>query len=328
MLTYPNQTAVSTRDLAWNVAGENLADTPMTAQEALEKSGLAGWNVRHMALQTAMGDDLGSLGDSHVAMPDHRAVLATIGGKVTPLGVVGNRHHIIQNEETTSLLDAVVDESGAHFVAAGSLASNRRTFVVMKMPSTVMVGGEDAHDLYFGCTNSHDGSGALVAWTTTVRLACTNMLNSSIRGAKSKWSLRHTASIGGRVQEARESLGLTFKWADEFQKAAERMLNTPMGSDEFNAFVDMIAPPSNSDKEGWKRRAEEKRATLRHLFHEADTNEFGRGTRWAAYNAATEYADHFYPIRSKSPSARAERLLTDASMENWKQQAFNLLASA
>lgn len=330
MLTYPNQSAVSTRDLAWATLNEaeNLVAGPMTAQSVLDAAGLSNWNVRHMGIQTRMGDHLGNMDDSHIAIPNQRAVLATIDGKVTPLGVVGSKHTIVQNEETTDLLDTIVDESGAHYVGAAKMRGGRQTFVVMQMPNSILIGGEDRHDMFFGCTNHHDGGGSLVAWTTTVRFRCTNMHDSAVKGAKSKWRLRHTASIGGRVQEARTSLNLSFKWAGEFQKQAEAMLLTPMSGNEFDAVLDHLAPPSESDKAGWIARAEEKRSTLRFLFNEAPTTEFGRGTRWAAYNAFTEYADHFSPIRSNAPAARAERLLADESMFNFKQSAFNALVPA
>lgn len=337
MMTYPDQRTVSTRELSWNAAGTRVSESDgrgtlvegaMTASEVLDLSGLSGWNVRHAPLTVGMGDDPSTMDDWGVKMPEHRAVLATINGQVTPLGVVGTKHHIVQNEETTSLLDTIVDEGGAHFEAAGLLRKGKQTFVVMKMPKGIMVGGEDAHDMFLGCTNHHDGNGSLVAWTTMMRLACTNQLTSSLRGAKSKWRLRHTASIGGRVQEARQSLSLSFKWASEFEGAANAMLATPMSEREFNAVVDHIAPPSESDKAGWIARAEEKRSTLRYLFHEAPTNEFGRGTRWAAYNAFTEYADWMLPIRSKDPKARAERILADTTVDNFKQAAFDALVPA
>lgn len=331
MLTYPNQTSVSVRDLAWNTAGttfggnENVIDAEgMTAETALREGGLLDWDVRHVPLSTALGDHAKAFNDAGLVMPAHRGVLADINGATVPLGVVGNKHTIIQNEETAELLNTIVDEGGANIVAAGALAKNHKAFVVLKMPKSILVGGEDACDWYMGAMNTHDGTGSLLVWTTQMRLACTNMLNGSMKGAASKWRLRHTSGIRGKIEEARKSLRLSYKWFDEFQIEAEKMLATPMRGDEFDRIVEQLAPPSTSDKDGWKRRAEEKRGTLRHLFHEADTNEFGRGTRWAAYNAFTEYADWYQPIRSAAPYARAERLL-DGGVDGFKQDAFEAL---
>ena len=328
MLTYPDQRAVSTRDLAWGTLGENLTDGPMTAEEALTRGGLMGWNTRHVGIQSVMGDHLGNIDDSHILFPEQRGVLADINGKVTPLGVVGTKHNIVQNEETAALLDVIVDEGGAHYNAAGYTRGGRSTFVLMDLPNTLMIGGEDAHGMVMGCMNTHDGSGSLVAFTTLVRHKCTNMLKGSIRGAKSSWRLRHTASIQGRVQEARESLRLTFKWAERFQTEAEKMLATPMSGTEFEAVIDRIIVPTASTQAAALARYAQKRETLRYLFHEADTNTLGRGTRWAAYNAVTEYADWFTPVKGedRTGAKRAARNLDALTADNdMKQKALSML---
>ncbi len=339
MMTYDNQQTVSTRDLAWSTAGTDLdagkgtarlTDGRMTAAEALEKSGLAGWNVRRVPLSTTLGDHDTAFDDAGLIVPDQYANVATIGGKPKVLGIVGSRYRIFQNEETAELLDTIVDEGGAHFEAAGSLAGHRKTFVVMKMPKGILVGGQDATDLYLGVTNSHDGSGSLVAWATGVRLRCTNQLNSAVKGARSKWRLRHTSGIKGKVEQARESLELTFAWADEFQKVADGLLTEKFSAAQFDRLLDHLEPASKSDHEGWVRRQDEKRGQLRWLFNEADTNELGRGTKWGAYNAFTEYADWFMPIKSDDAAGtkRAARILDSAAVDNFKQDALDALVAA
>ena len=42
-----------------------------------------------------------------------------------------------QNEACCDLLNALVDESGAHFETAGSMRGGRRVFVTMKLPKTM-----------------------------------------------------------------------------------------------------------------------------------------------------------------------------------------------
>lgn len=328
MLTYPNQEAVSTRDLAWNATGtsENLADGPMTATEALEKSGLAGWNVRKVPMSTALGEHAGAFEDAGLIVPDQYANVATIGGQPKVLGVVGSRYKNFQSEQTADMLDTIVDEGGAHFVAGGSLSDHRKTFMVMKMPEGLLVGGEDRSDLYLGVTNSFDGSGSLVAWVTAMRLRCTNMLNSAVAGAISKWRLRHTSGIEGKVEDARRSLQLTWKWTEEFNGQLEQLLDSPFTPNAFDKLVDDLAPKSESEHEGWVKRQEDKRGTLRYLFNEADTQEFGRGTKYAAYNAFAEYADWYMPVKGDSDgSKRAARTMDSATVFNFKQNALDAL---
>lgn len=331
MLTYNNQQAVSTRDLAWNAVAdsENLSDGPMTADEALTKAGLAGWNVRSVPLTTGFGDHAEAVTDAGLIVPAQYANVATINDAPKVLGVVGSRYKVFQNEETAELLDTIVDEGGAHFVAGGSLADHKKTFMVMKMPKGILVGGEDATDLYLGVTNSHDGSGSLVAWVTAMRLRCTNMLNSSLAGAVSKWRLRHTSGMKGKVEDARRSLQLTFSWADEFERQAEELLKQPFSNADFDRLLDRLEPESTSEHEGWIRRQDDKRDALRDLFTKAETNEFGRGTKWGAYNAFTEYADWFMPIKSDADgSKRAARILDSAAVDNFKQNALDALVAA
>lgn len=339
MFTYSNQQTVSTRELAWNTTGTRLADTgagkaalaesDMTAEEALTKAGLAGWEVRPVPLTTALGDHPGAMLDAGLLVPKQYANVATIDGNSTVLGVVGNRYQIFQNEETTELLDTIVDEGGAHFVAGGSLADHRKMFMVMKMPKGILVGGEDASDLYLGVTNSHDGTGSLVAWVTAVRLRCTNMLTSAVRHSQTKWRLRHTAGMRGKVEQARRSLELTFEWADEFEKQAEEWLRTPFNEDDFKRLLDEVEPPSDSKHDGWRRRQDEKRGTLTDLFLHAETNELGRGTKWGAYNAFTEYADWFMPVKGDADGTkRAARILESTTVDNFKQRAHDVLVAA
>lgn len=326
LLTYPNQEAVSTRDLAWNTAGEQLVDGPMSALMALRSAGLAGWGVRKVPVMTAPGDTALD-GDWGLIVPDKYANVATIKGEPRIIGLTGKRHVNFQNEEMAEFLDTVVDDSGAHFVAGGLLAGGSRTFMVMKMPSGILIAGEDATDLYFGATNSFDGSGSFTAWVTGVRLRCTNMLNSAVKGAKARWKMRHSGQLQGKVAQAREALSLTFRWAEEFEKEAEEFLASPFSESDWNRLLDHLAPESESTKAGWVKRQEEKRETLTYLFREAETNELGRGTKWGAYNAFTEYADWFLPIKGKDPQGtkRAVRTIDGPIATSLKQRAYDAL---
>jgi hypothetical protein len=130
----------------------------------------------------------------------------------------------------------------------------------------------------------------------------------------------------GKVEDARKSLELTFAWAEEFNGLAEEWLRTPFTDADFKRLLDEIEPESQSEHEGWVKRQEEKRGTLRYLFNEAETNEFGRGTKYAAFNAFTEYADWYMPIKSDSDgSKRAARTLDSTAVDNFKQRAVDHL---
>lgn len=335
MFTYPNQTTVSTRPLAWNKSGVpfagvdgDIADRNMTAEEALRRAGLLGWNARF----TELSSDGDTLADCGIKFPGKRGIIRTnpkddsrIG-----LGVVGSQYAIHQNEETVQFLETIVDEGGAHFVAAGYFGEGQRTFVGLKMPEGLNIGGVDAHDFYLFAGNSFDGSGKFTVWTTMLRMTCTNMLTPSFKTAASRWGVRHSGDLKGKVQKARESLQLSWKWAEEFKVGGDWMLSQPFSAGDFRTMVNRLEPPSDSAHAGWIARQEMKRSTLEGLFAEAPTQEIGRGTKWAAYNAFTEYADWFQPIKGADADGhkRADRQLDGANVDAFKQQAWEYLLAA
>ncbi|MFD7874159.1 DUF932 domain-containing protein [Streptomyces sp. NPDC059766] len=68
---------------------------------------------------------------------------------------------------------------------------------------------------------------------------------------------------------------------------------------------------------------------ISNLFVHADTQAGIRGTRWAGYNALTEYANHVAPVRGKTSAeradARAERVISGAA-NDLMEKAFALTA--
>ena len=62
--------------------------------------------------------------------------------------------------------------------------------------------------------------------------------------------------------------------------------------------------------------------TLKYLLRDADTQAAIKGTRWAGYQAITEYLDHVQP--AKNPLVRANRVVT-GKVPEIKIRAFDLL---
>jgi phage/plasmid-like protein (TIGR03299 family) len=89
------------------------------------------------------------------------------------LGVVGERYRIVQNHEAFAFVDQFLG-SAIHFETAGSLHDGRRVWVLATLPDDVEVGG-DAVRPYVLLMNSHDGSTAVVAATTPIRVVTGEM---------------------------------------------------------------------------------------------------------------------------------------------------------
>jgi phage/plasmid-like protein (TIGR03299 family) len=232
---------VSARSHAWHRLGEVLP-SEFDAAQAMRHAKLGGWNVRKEALHTTALSAEG--GVTTLQVPDQFAIVRThpVTGRQDVLGVVGSGYTPIQNEEHAALLDALVDESGAHFETAGSLKGGRQVFITMKLPTTMQIGGVDPVQVYLVALNSHDGRSAFRLLVSPVRVVCANTQAAAIRRAQSSFSIRHTSGARGYIEQARQALGLTFTYAEAFQAEAEAMIAQAVSDAQFAAIVADLWP--------------------------------------------------------------------------------------
>jgi phage/plasmid-like protein (TIGR03299 family) len=201
--------------------------------------------------------------------------------------------------------------------------NGRKVFMTMKMPEGLQIGGQDAIDLYLMAWNTHDGTSAFNILVTPIRVVCQNTLTAAIQSAKSSYALRHTPGVNGKIQQAREALGVTFKYTEEFQKLAEKLIDQEMSDKGFATLVEKVFPLDEESQRA-TTMAENARATLMGLW-KAPTQANIANTKWAAYNAFVEYSDWASPLRGKNEETlRAERIITGAG-DRFKNKVLALL---
>lgn len=317
---------------AFHQLGTDL-DPRFTAAEVLEHAKLANWNVRKYELQTVPmveGDRLVSPMDVPGAFVTVRDSPFTGEVEVISRKSLGKVYTPIQNEAHVELLDTLVDQSGAHFETAGANADGTEAFIAMKMPNTMLVGGIDAVDTYITGFNSHDGSSSFRFAITPVRVRCANMQSAALKQAVSTYNIRHTRNSQSALQQAREALGLTFKYEQAFEVEAQAMIEESLTERAFKEIVDTIWVPDSAGTNAQIAAENDRRDTLMHLFLESPTNEEIRGTHWAGYQAFTEWTDHYATIRGKRGDAlveaRARNAITDSTARWVKHRAFDLLS--
>ena len=137
------------------------------------------------------------------------------------LGIVGERYRIVQNDEAFAFVDQLLG-SAIHFETAGSLHGGRRVWVLATLPEHVEVGGDPVRP-YVLLMNSHDGSTAVIAATTPIRVVCQNTLNWGLRNARQKFSIRHTEAVTQRVHEARRVLELSIDYYEQFKRYGDEL---------------------------------------------------------------------------------------------------------
>jgi phage/plasmid-like protein (TIGR03299 family) len=239
------------------------------------------------------------------------------------LGIVGERYRIVQNHEAFAFVDQLLG-SAIHFETAGSLHGGRRVWVLATLPEHVEVGGDPVRP-YVLLMNSHDGSTAVIAATTPIRVVCQNTLNWGLRNARQKFSIRHTEAVTQRVHEARRVLELSIDYYEQFKRYGDELASRALHR----------APASRRPRHAlpeWGRRLasgrtrrsrQQTKDRIAELFLHGDTQGNAPGSKWAAVNAIVEYGDWIRPMRSSAQ--RFARAVDDGAE---KTRALQLVAAA
>lgn len=311
----------SARETPWHKLGQ-LTTECLTAEEAIATAHLD-WQVTKEPLSTTVVSEAGV---STIEIPDKFATVRVnpFTGKPEVLGVVGSQYTPVQNIDNAEFLNAIVEESGAHFETAGSLWNGRQVFITMKAPKGLLIGGHDAVDQYLVATNSHDGSTAFRVAVTPTRVVCANTLRAGLQNAKSTFSTRHTVNAKGRIDEARRALGVMWNYMEEFEAVANHLYDAEFTNAEFDRLVAHLVPETKDAAPRTVTMRAEKIGKITDLYRTAATQEGIRGTKWGAYNALTEYADWFLPVRGDE-TARCERIAAGGATDEFKQLALMAL---
>jgi len=282
----------SFREPAWHGLG-TVFNEEVSTKEMLELANLQDWNVR--LEEVAIPDGFES---------DRKYNYVT---RTNPfdrsqndiLGVVGERYRILQNEELFDFGDALLD-GGGRWETAGSIKGGRQVFGSLALERETVLdpsGVSDKVNSYLLVNTSHDGSIAIQASVTPVRVVCANTLNLALgsgvgrnRSVKQSYKIRHTQTASGKIQAAREALGLANAYMDEFDKLAQEMIQQTVSNDKFQDIIRMAYPMPEADKKGALSKWNTKLEQLEEIYVGQFNNTIA-GTAWGALNALTERID-------------------------------------
>jgi phage/plasmid-like protein (TIGR03299 family) len=233
---------------AWHQLGTVLP-TGLTAQDVMTFAHLGGWGVRKRGIQTVLRSADGvtstTIEGKYVTVRTNpiSGVEEVIGLATGHAGIVGDTYKPFQNESLTDYLQTLTDESGAFLDTAGSMRGGADVFVTMKLPATMPVGGVDELDVNIAILNNHSGNRAITGLITPTRIVCANTQRAALGNATASFKVRHTENAGDRVQQAREQLGLTWKYVAEFEVEAEKMINQALTEAAFRKVCEEIWKP-------------------------------------------------------------------------------------
>lgn len=284
----------------------------VTAEEAIRMAGL-GWDVvkRRAAYENAQGS----------GWKVHTNAFAIVREDTdTPLGRVGSTYDPVQNTEAFDFANNLVDDGGL-FSVAFEARGGSQVGLIMEFPETVLIGGEDPHQRYLMMRLKHDGTGAVLAALGESRMGCTNQFMAKIAGAKTRWSIRHTRTAKGQLDQAREALDLSLKGESAYAKAASGLMMRKLTEQEIRDTVDYVHEAMRySDRQVEKSRD----LVLANLRDSTTIPDAHRGTAWGLFNAITERFDWGFEYRTSESrlismvegrAAKGKQLAWDALTE-------------
>ncbi len=314
--------------LPWHGLGQELKEQrPATAAEAIR--------LAHLDWQVKKYPAYARIGDKFVPVEGYNATVRedTINtDNPVSLGVVGSTYEPLQNVDAFSFFDAIVGKGSAIYETAGALRLGDRIWILAKLPGDFAVIGDDIINQYLFLSNSHDGSSAVTADFTDTRIVCNNTLSIATRNSSARRvKIRHTQSAKDKLAEAGRLMGIVNReFADRFNVYKSLTL-TSMTQKSLKTYFETLYRPPVPDAETGKipERTEDnhrwRMQTLTRLFEAGPgMNIVGvKGTLWAAYNAVTDYVDHYN--RGQDADKRLDSLMWGAG-HRIKEQALELAA--
>ena len=287
----------SFREPAWHNLG-TVFDTEKNTNEMLVAANLNNWNVRLEDLE---------IPSSLVSDKQYQYVVRTNPtdkSQTDVLGIVGERYVPLQNEDLFSFGDNILD-GGGRWETAGSIRGGRVVFGSLALERETVLdpnGVADVVKTYLLINTSHDGSIAIQASITPVRVVCANTLNVALNrtkkkdGVKQSFKIRHTQTAEGKITVARQALGMANSYMDEFDKMAHAMIAKEISAKDFNDIILAAYPKPELDTKGAVKKWENKVDMINDIYT-GEYNGMISGNAWGAFNALTERLDWYRSAR-------------------------------
>ena len=290
----------------WHRLGTQLPEA-FTAAEALRHGGLD-YTVEKVAIQTVDG----------AKVPNRYALRRTDTGAV--LGVCAGMYQPLQNNDAFAFFDGVFGKDKARYEVAGVLGAGERVWLLAKLPGEFEAVKGDAVSKFLLLTNGFDTNEPVRARFTPVRVVCQNTLSLALGQTASEVRVQHIGNVKAKLEIAGNLLRSAGVYFNETQDLFRGFAKYGMKQAELSGYFAEVITGDRSANVN-----ELHPVTRNRILKVQELNETGvgheikgvRGTLWGAYNAVTEYVDHFKTSEDLG-------YLVDGGGAKLKQRAFDV----
>ena len=253
--------------------------------------------------------------------------VANVRSDGTYLATVTKAYQRVQPWECFQWIDDLLDSSEAKLANVMTTHGGKQVHLLAVLSGDWKVLGADEEFLwYLYLVNSYNRSTGMNTCITPVRVQCTNSSTLALDTAPRIFSMRHTESITGKLQEARKTLGLVAKYQDAFAETAMKLAEQSFTDGEFEQFLSSLVPTPDPVTDRKAANIAETKTAISNVYYNATNLSHVRNTKWAALNATTEYADWMVRVKGKTMElAEERRMLKQLQSNPLKDKALELL---
>jgi len=287
----------------WNQVGTKV-EGAMTAAEALTKGNLD-WEVELQPVKTTFNG-------KSIVIPGKFAPVRTSDGR--PLGVVGASYRPVQNIAALNFMDDIIGRGEAVYDTVGNIGNGSLIWVLAKIPNTSTA--VDVVERYLLMSTSHNGVSPVMMAALDFRIWCANQIQAAIRKARNKFRIRHTTNVEVKMAEARKAFDGSVKYFNEMDLIFEKMKGIKFTQTQLIQLVTNVFGADVEEGDERSNRQVNRLEGIQEQVVNLSLSGMGthlpgvQGTAWGAYNAVTEYLDHYTEVKGKKNGASsAEKLL-------------------
>lgn len=297
----------SVREPMWHGLGIILADYP-TRQEAMVAAGHDFAVIEHEVFIDRAVDGVdkalwGLFQTKPYKVPGYKAVSNSKTGTV--FAIPQSTYTVVENSVGWDIADLLSDTPNVKYETAGVLKDGAVCWVLLKVDEPYHIAGDDSPTYPYVTVNwTHDGSGAMRAAATDVRIVCWNtysMAMSKAEAAGRQFTFRHTKNVASRIEDAKATMAGVRKASAEYQELSNELAQLHVTDDQVEHFVQAMFPAPASHlviSDSVLDNITEARGQLRGILAGPTIPDAHRNTGYGLVQAGVEYLDHIRAARS------------------------------
>jgi len=256
---------------------------------------------------------------TYPVLPDWQLLTRSDTGAL--LHVARDTYEVVQNVVGHELFEALATGATLDDGTGGTVKGGATCYLTARLDEPQTVNGDTSPIYpYVVVTWAHDGSGAIQARRTNVRVVCWNTLSMSEAEARRSgraFTFRHTARVLERIDEAKRVIAGLRKDADAFIELGNELAAIPVTDVQRELFVQRFVPEPVADvvSDRVRQNIADARTAVRGIFDSPTIPEVHRNTAYGLVTAGVEYLDHLRGARN-SDTYLGRTLLRDESLKS------------